>query len=514
MLKCASGTKYSERAELAKAKIPGTIYALIFKRTNDSEFELSLELRGNIETIAKIPELDDELVVQAALRMIEEYRIPASESGIQSLAKKLTRRFSKRPKTIKAKKRVTAPTVAPEVRKIVEKAPTRPKTATPDPEVEVLVAQLDAIKGEGEVSSAELAPIVSEQPPAITDELNKIIDRVSRFIQPLQDEIRQLSKRLTQLETAIHEQEGIAALEKKLNAMKPTLEKIDTLEAAIQRMKTQIDQKTPVETNVTPSSVNSAVQGPPVPASPTPETETDKLSRSIMRSQSFQDLMDFSEKLEEPVPSPVKAPDTAQDLVIFAQDLWKDGRQQQAIQLLETASRDHQNDPDLLLLLGRFHSHEGHIHEAVDTYDRALSFFPDDVRVLLALGDAYMALDRCEEAIVHLKRAQDLDPNNANIRARLSTAYLRMGQQAEAVEELKTFVEDSPDPEQAETSYGHSSAPLSLEALKRAELTKKAAQKPQTPPSQRTTVVRPEDPEKKKRHLKTLLDIEAQKSDT
>ncbi|MFX0116702.1 MAG: tetratricopeptide repeat protein, partial [Candidatus Hodarchaeota archaeon] len=484
---------------MAKAKIPGTIYTLIFQRVSDSEFKLSLEFRGNIETSAKIPELDDELVVQAALRMIEEFRIPASEPGIRSLASKLTSRFSRKQKKSQATERTVTPPVSKELEEMVRKTPVSPKTVPPDSELADLVAKLDAIKGEDDFQEVEHETIIAKSPvqeveraaidaeplPDMSSEVKKVIDRVSRFITPMQDDVRQISRRIAELETRLPDEGRIATLEKKIQTLEPILEKINTLEAVIQRIEAQIThEKLPDEVSSV-RNAEPAVQHGPAPPGGMAQMDSDALSHSITRSAGFQDLKDFSEQLDKEHPPLLEEPEIIENIIKYARGLWKDGRRQQAIQVLEDASHDHQTDPELLLLLGNFHSHRGHIHEAVESYDRALSFFPDNPRVLLALGEAYMTLDLNENAIDYLKRAQALKPDDADIRAKLSNAYMRAGQQAAAMEELKSFVDSSSSPETIEADVGHSSAPLSLAALKRADLDLMAARERQEQASQR-----------------------------
>jgi tetratricopeptide (TPR) repeat protein len=523
-----------ERLRLVQSKIPGTIYSLILKRIDASNFELALEFRGKTESSCIIAELDEEIVTQRALQMIEEFRIPASEPAVRNLVSKMTKRFSRKPPPPEAEakkpysrrkpimpprpREVAIPSVAPTptedgIQQIAEElsqsvqASSGTRITTPDAEVASLVAQLDEIKGKEEDLLVEPSAVVTDQPLDIRNELSKMVNRVSQLIKPLQGEIQQLAKRLTQLERKLPEQGNINRLETKIQSFESrvqTLEAIDTkiatLEAAVLRLETQ---RPPTQ----------AQEIPPISTDTAPLSDIDSKYAAITRSKSFQDLLDFSEQLEETAPARA-APEAIPDFLKHVQELWKDGRRQQAIQLLENASYAHQTDAELLLLLGKFHLRDGHIHEAVEAYTRALSFFPDDPRVLLALGDAYTELDLHDKAIEYLKRAQLINPDDEAIGAKLSTAYMRLGQQEEAMGELKTFVENTPDSEDPSVNYGQSSEPLSLSALKGLDMTKATHQQAADQASPKKPKAKRKEIKKRKQHLKALLDLESEKEDS
>ncbi|MHA2369840.1 MAG: tetratricopeptide repeat protein, partial [Candidatus Hodarchaeales archaeon] len=326
-------------------------------------------------------------------------------------------------------------------------------------------------------------------------------------------EIQQMTKRLAQLERKIPQQGNINLLETKIQSFESALGKFSALEDRVQTLES-IDAKVTV---LEAAILRLETQSPPAKAQERPSISTDAVPppdgdskyAAITRSRSFQDLVDFSEQLDETAPAKA-VPETIPNLIKYVQELWKDGRRQQAIQLLDNASHAHQADAELLLLLGKFHSRDGHIHEAVEAYDRALSFFPDDAHVLLALGDAYTELDLHEQAVEYLKRAQAANPDDEAIRAKLSTAYMRLGQQEEAMGELKEFVEKTPDPEDVSSDYGQSSEPLSLSALKDLDVAKATPEQA----SQKQPKVKRKEIEKRKQHLKALLDLESKKEDS
>ncbi|MFW9917115.1 MAG: tetratricopeptide repeat protein [Candidatus Thorarchaeota archaeon] len=521
---------------MVQSKIPGTIYSLILKRVDASNFELALEFRGKIESSCIIAELDEEVVAQRALQMIEEYRIPASEPAIRTLVRKMSRRFSKKRPPPKAKaeqppsrkkptmpprpREMAIPSVAPAptgdgIQQIAEElsqsvqGSSRARIATPDAEVASLVAQLDEIKGKEEDIEIEPSAVVTDQLFDMKNALDNMLIRVSQLIKPLQGEIQQIANRLTLLERKIPEQGNINLLEAKIQSFENRVQtfeainaKVATLEAALLRLETQ-------------RPLPQAQETAPISTDTVPVSDSDSKYAAITRSESFQDLLEFSEQLDETAPPRARAiPEAIPDLLKHVQELWKDGRRQQAIQLLENASYAHQTDAELLLLLGKFHLRDGHIHEAVDAYNRALSFFPDDPHVLVALGDAYTELELHEKAVEYLKRAQLINPNDEAIGAKLSTAYMRLGQQEEAMGELKSFVEKTPDPEDASADYGQSSEPLSLSALKDLDVTKASRQQAADQPSPKKPKVKRQEIEKRKEHLKALLDLESKKDDS
>ncbi len=158
------------------------------------------------------------------------------------------------------------------------------------------------------------------------------------------------------------------------------------------------------------------------------------------------------------------------------------GREQEAIQRLETAlkEQDNQLSPDVWLLLAGMYQDAEQDTACCKTFVRALTAYPDNEQILYAYGlfldesgqkkqalaimkkllilnaDHTGALNyigyrwaenkiNLNRAFLYLTRAKELKPENASIHDSLGWVYFQMGSLAEAVQSLKEAIAMEPD---------------------------------------------------------------------
>ncbi len=489
---------------MAEEKVSGTIYSLVLKR-EDSKFTLSLKFRGKIETTSEISKLDTDLITKEALKIFDEFRIPCSNPALNTLVGKLIRRFSKkRTKAKKQKQKGTLPL-----------RPDEPVVSIEIPQTEELAEVVDELTPKASATIQE--GIITKDMEIDSSSLNEeMLRKISLLIQPLQNEVQQLSKRLSLLEARLREQTNLSILIEKVESLEKQIGTLPSLKAQFTAIEKEIQTLGKIEEGkVVVSDQKEEIPQPLIdPTQPNEtslENEVETPVAKIAMSDSFQELVQFSEELDAGEIE-IESPDTVEDPILYAQSLWKEGWQEKAIQFLEEGLRAHQNNPELPLLLGKFHSQQGHVYEAVETYERGLSFFPKNVKIILAIGEAHFALGQDEKAVHYLSKAQKLAPKDKDIHGKLSKAYMRLGQQKKAMEELGHAVDIEDVDDSRIDVVAKSSEPLSLKALKNLDLVKESKEPASNVTRKKEVKPVEEDPEKRKQKLKTLLELEDKKS--
>lgn len=137
-------------------------------------------------------------------------------------------------------------------------------------------------------------------------------------------------------------------------------------------------------------------------------------------------------------------------LVLLCNALIATGRNNEAVNALETASAVAPEKPASWLSLARIWTSLGQEDKAMQALRKAKAALPDDPSILSALGALYLANDQPTEAISVLRQAIELDPSSMPVRTSLTQAYLSHGYIDEAWKTIAPFEEDyTSDPQLA-----------------------------------------------------------------
>ena len=138
-------------------------------------------------------------------------------------------------------------------------------------------------------------------------------------------------------------------------------------------------------------------------------------------------------------------PNQLRYLVALGGVLLKLGRLEEALDLFQTATRNHPERGELHEKLGTLHHIKGQSDEAIACYHRALERNPNLVLAQSNLGILHFHLGQTEEAIAASKRAITLLPTHAAAHGNLGYALVRHGQIAEGIAALRYALQLRPD---------------------------------------------------------------------
>ncbi len=192
------------------------------------------------------------------------------------------------------------------------------------------------------------------------------------------------------------------------------------------------------------------------------------------------------EEAERLLSKAVKAcPDNQDSHRYYGETLWRNGRQQEAMEHLEEANRLCVDDAALMATIaerrlalsqveaarrtaqnaldldpqlpeawaarGRVRRAEGRLRMALVDYHRALGLAPDDAEILMEVAELYAELGRPQQSLAALHRVADTLPPDTEPQGLLhleGLSYLALGRHEEAVESLlAASTRDNPTPE-------------------------------------------------------------------
>ncbi len=113
------------------------------------------------------------------------------------------------------------------------------------------------------------------------------------------------------------------------------------------------------------------------------------------------------------------------------------GHFKDAYYLLSRARASRANLYVIHLALGRWHRHEGHLEQAVESFEAAMNLARGAVEPMLELADVLMADNRQGEARFLLKRAEHFYPTNLAVRGRLALISEELGHLSDAESQLR-----------------------------------------------------------------------------
>ena len=134
------------------------------------------------------------------------------------------------------------------------------------------------------------------------------------------------------------------------------------------------------------------------------------------------------------------APDSARDKLNYALALLKvQGREAEAVKLLEEVQRQDPSLPHTWFNLGIYYKHQGDTQRAIAQFEGMLARTPDEAIAHYQLGALYKQLNRRSDAQAQFEKAAELDPWLAAARFQLYNLYRLEGNTEQANRYLADF---------------------------------------------------------------------------
>ena len=134
------------------------------------------------------------------------------------------------------------------------------------------------------------------------------------------------------------------------------------------------------------------------------------------------------------------APDSARDKLNYALALLKvQGREAEAVKLLEEVQRQDPSLPHTWFNLGIYYKHQGDARQAIAQFEGMLARTPDEAIAHYQLGALYKQMNRRSDAQAQFEKAADLDPLLAAARFQLYNLYRQEGNTGQANRYLADF---------------------------------------------------------------------------
>ena len=162
-----------------------------------------------------------------------------------------------------------------------------------------------------------------------------------------------------------------------------------------------------------------------------------------------------------------------QEQIDYAINLFKSDQIQQALDFIDTLSKDYPDDSLLFNIRGACYAGLGQLDIAVQSYKKALSIKPDYAKAHYNLGGAFQELDKLHDSAKSYENAITLEPENAQAHNNLAIVLRELGQLEEAEASCRKAI--VLDPEYAEAHsclsiilYANGDLNSALESIKKA----------------------------------------------
>ncbi len=133
-------------------------------------------------------------------------------------------------------------------------------------------------------------------------------------------------------------------------------------------------------------------------------------------------------------------PDSARDKLNYALALLKvQGREAEAVKLLQEVQRQDPSLPHTWFNLGIYYKRQGDTKRAIEQFEGMLARAPDEAVAHYQLGTLYNQMDRRKEAQAQFEKAAELDPLLAAARFQLYNLHRLEGNTGEAARYLADF---------------------------------------------------------------------------
>jgi tetratricopeptide (TPR) repeat protein len=148
------------------------------------------------------------------------------------------------------------------------------------------------------------------------------------------------------------------------------------------------------------------------------------------------------------------APDNADFLLALGQALTAQGKDAEAIPVLQRAVQINPGHRAASYQLGLALQRVNQVNDAIPLFEKAVVADPTNAEVLTNLGMALCQAQRAKDAVPVLQRAVTLAPQNPTAHQDLAAAYIQLSQFNDAVGELRAALKLSPDASQLHYNLG------------------------------------------------------------
>ena len=122
-----------------------------------------------------------------------------------------------------------------------------------------------------------------------------------------------------------------------------------------------------------------------------------------------------------------------QEQIDYILNLFKSNKIQQALDFIDTLSKDYPDKSLLLNIRGACYASLGQLDIAVQNYEKALSIKPDYAKAHYNLGNVLHELRKHQKAISCYEKAIQIQPNYANAHYNLGLIFKELGEFQKAI---------------------------------------------------------------------------------
>ena len=135
--------------------------------------------------------------------------------------------------------------------------------------------------------------------------------------------------------------------------------------------------------------------------------------------------------------------------------LYSNGQIQEALDSVETLTKDYPNEPLLYNISGVCYKAIGQLDAAVKSFEKALSIKPDYTEVNYNLGLTFQELDQLDAAVKCYEKAIAVNPDHAEAHNNLGVTLKELGQLDAAVKFYEKAIALKPDYTEAHSNLGN-----------------------------------------------------------
>ena len=140
--------------------------------------------------------------------------------------------------------------------------------------------------------------------------------------------------------------------------------------------------------------------------------------------------------------------------------LYSNGQIQEALDAVETLTKDYPNEPLLYNISGVCYKAIGQLDAAVKSFEKALSIKPDYIEAYYNLGVTLKELGQLDAAVESYKKALALKPDYTDAHYNLGNAFKELGQLDDAIKSYKKAVVVEPGHANAHNNLGNALSDL------------------------------------------------------
>ena len=162
-----------------------------------------------------------------------------------------------------------------------------------------------------------------------------------------------------------------------------------------------------------------------------------------------------------------------QEQIDYILNLFKSNQIQQAIDFIDTLSKDYPDESLLLNIRGAGYAGLGQLDIAVQNYEKALSIKPDYAKAHYNLGNALQELGKLHDSVKSYKNSIVLEPENAQAHNNLAIVLRELDQLEEAEASCRKAIVLNPEYAEAYSSlsmilYANGDLKSALESIEKA----------------------------------------------